>query len=308
MPTTTVKAAVAALLATLAVSACPSDPASPAAPQSGDDASAGKLELNQALHDQLPDEVKQSKRVVAVNTGSFPPYTIVGSQGAQLQGATGDIATALEQLLGITIEHKTIDGLASVLAGMDAGRYDLDLGPVGDFPDRQQQATFVDWVQEHVVFAVKKGNPEKIVDLDTTCGKRVAVQAAGSAEEVIKKQAAKCTADGKPAVQVQSYKDQPSSILAVQSNRADAFFSSQAPLTYFVKESGGKLELSGVGKPNGFNDLYQGAMVPQDSPMADVLVKAFEELHRNGTYDRVMDKWGLQANKLDKPGINMGID
>ena len=80
---------------------------------------------------------------------------------------------------------------------------------------------------------------------------------------MIKAQAEKCTADGKPTLEVQSYTDQPTSILSVRSKRADAFFSSQAPLTYFVQQSNGELELAGVGKPNGFEDLFQGAVVHQ---------------------------------------------
>ena len=80
---------------------------------------------------------------------------------------------------------------------------------------------------------------------------------------MIKAQAEKCAADGKPALEVQSYTDQPTSILSVRSKRADAFFSSQAPLTYFVQQSNGELELAGVGKSNGFDDLFQGAVVPK---------------------------------------------
>jgi polar amino acid transport system permease protein len=82
--------------------------------------------------------------------------------------------------------------------------------------------------------------------------------AGGSAERVIKAQADKCKADGKEPVEVQSYTDQPSSILAVRSKRADAFFSSQAPLTYFVSQANGQLELTGVGQKNGFEDIYPG--------------------------------------------------
>jgi polar amino acid transport system substrate-binding protein len=223
-----------------------------------------------------------------------------------VEGATADLAVALGQILGVEIEHTTIDGLASVLSGMQAQRYDLDLGPVGDFPERQEQATFVDWVQEYVVFAVQNGNPKGIVDIDSACGARIAVQAAGSAEKVIKQQSDACAAAGKPAIEVQSYKDQPSSILAVQSNRADAFFSSQAPLTYFVQQSGGQLELAGQGKPNGFGDLYQGAVVPKGSPLADVLLEAFRTLHENGTYEAIMTKWNLQGNMLPEAGINLG--
>lgn len=262
--------------------------------------------LNQELHDALPADIRDAGKLVAVNNGSFPPYTVVAANG-ELEGATADLSVALGELLGVEIEHTTVDGLASVLSGMDANRYDLDLGPVGDFKERQEQGTFVDWIQEFVVFAVRAGNPAGITDLDSTCGKRIAVMASGSAENVIKEQSEKCVEDGKAAVEVQSYKDQPSSILAVQSERADAFFSSQAPLTYFVQQSNGTLELAGVGQKNGFDDLYQGAIVPKDSELADVLLEAFEVLFENGTYDRIMENHGLEGNTLDAPGINLGV-
>ena len=108
------------------------------------------------------------------------------------------------------------------------------------------------------------------------------VQSAGSAEKVIKAQAEKCAAEGKPVLTVQSYPDQPTSILAVRSKRADAFFSSQAPLTYFVQQSNGELELAAVGKSNGFNDLFQGAVVPKGSELGGVLKDAIKVLVDTG--------------------------
>lgn len=262
--------------------------------------------MNQDLHDALPEDIKETGKLVAVNNGSFPPYTIVGAND-ELEGATADLSEALGQLLGVEIEHQTVDGLASVLSGMEADRYDIDLGPVGDFKDRQAQGTFIDWVQEFVVFAVAAGNPENITDLTSTCGKKIAVMASGSAEDVITTQSETCTAGGQPAVEIQSYKDQPSSVLAVQSGRADAFFSSQAPLTYFVEQSNGALELSGTGEQNGFQDLFQGAIVPKDSELADVMLNAFEILFENGTYEEIMRNHGLEGNLLDAPGINLGV-
>lgn len=304
------RTAVAALAASLlGVTACTADPVDTGTGGNAKAPAAAvpQQQVDKSLHDRLPAKIKTAGKIVAVNNGSFPPYVIVGTdKGASVEGATADLSQAVGQLLGIRIEHTTVDGLASVLSGMQAGRYDLDMGPTGDFVERQKQATFIDYVQEYVVFAVRKGNPKKIDGLETACGKRVGVMAAGSAEKVIKAQSAKCVAAGKPAIEVQSYKDQPSSILAVQSDRADAFFSSQAPLTYFVAQSGGKLELAGVGKGNGFEDLFQGALVPIGSPLAGVLLAALEKLHANGTYDAIMAKWGLEQNKLPKPGLNLG--
>jgi polar amino acid transport system substrate-binding protein len=131
------------------------------------------------------------------------------------------------------------------------------------------------------------------------------VQAGGSAERVITAQAATCLDEGKPAIEVQSYKDQPSSVLAVQSERADAFFSSQAPLTYYVEQSKGALELAGVGEGNGFGTIYQGAVVSTDTSLGEVVLAAMQKLKDNGTYEAIMTKWGLAANQLDTFGINL---
>lgn len=260
--------------------------------------------VDQALHDRLPDTIKKSGKMISVNNGSFPPYEIVNGPHA-MDGASADLTTALGQLLGVHIEHATVSGLSGVLSGINSGRYQLAIGPIGDYPDRQQKVDFVDFVQEFVVFGVQKGNPQKINGLEDTCGKRIAVMAAGSAEQVIRKQSDACVAAGKPAVVVQSFTDQPSSILAVRSKRSDAFFSSQAPLTYFIEQANGQLELSGKGQKNGFGDIFQGTVVPKGSELGNVVLDAYKELFANGTYAAIMKKWKLDGNILQQPGRNL---
>ena len=260
--------------------------------------------LDETLRAKLPEDIRKAGKMIAVNNGSFPPYEIV--TGTVLTGATKDLSDAIGQLLGITIEHATVAGLPALLSGINANRYQFAMGPVGDYPDRQKSNDFVDWAREYVVFAVEKGNPKGIKSLETTCGARVSVMAGGSAEKVLKEFSAKCSEQGKPVVEVQSYTDQPSSILAVRSKRADAFFSSQAPLTYFVQQSNGLLELTGIGLSNGFKDIYQGAVVPKGSPLAGVLRDAFNVLIANGTYATLMKKWGLDNNLIKQAGINQG--
>ncbi|WP_295805607.1 ABC transporter substrate-binding protein [uncultured Nitratireductor sp.] len=261
-------------------------------------------ELNKELNAQLPEKIREKGYMTAVNSGSFPPYDFVESAD-KVTGASADIATAIGGILGVEIRHASVAGLPALLSGIGAGRYEFAMGPVGDFVSRRENNDFVDWVQEYVVFAVRAGNPTGIEGLETACGSRIAVQAGGSAERVITEQAEKCEADGNEPIEVKSYADQPTSILAVRSNRADAFFSSQAPLTYFVQQSDGELELAGVGKSNGFKDLFQGAVVPSESPLGPVLLSAIESLHENGTYDTIMKKWGLENNALAEPGINL---
>lgn len=301
--------AITLMTATIGLTGCTvSESGSATESSGGSSAEAGPettLETNQELHDALPQSIRDDGTIVAVNSGSFPPYTVIDSNN-ELTGATEEVGEAIGQILGVEIEHNTVDGLASVLSGMDAERFSLDLGPVGDYPERHAQATFVDWVQEFVVFAVEKGNPEGITGLESTCGTSIAVQAGGSAERVIQDQSQVCESEGKPAVDVQAYKDQPSSVLAVQSSRADAFFSSQAPLTYFVQQSDGALELAGTGKANGFDDILQGALVPKGSELEDIMLEAFQILFESGRYEEIMTEYGLEGNMIDEPGLNMG--
>jgi polar amino acid transport system substrate-binding protein len=259
---------------------------------------------DEGLRAKLPEDIKTAGKLVSVNSGSFPPYEIV-TDNRSVTGASADLTDAIGQLLGVKIEHASVSGLSALLSGIKSGRFQFAMGPVGDFKSRQEANDFVDYVQEFVVFAVQKGNPKKINSLDDACGNRIAVQSGGSAERVIKTQADKCAAEGKPALEVQSFPDQPTSILAVRSKRSDAFFSSQAPLTYFVQQANGELELAAVGRPNGFEDLFQGAVVSKGSPLGEVLLGAIKVLMQNGTYATIMKKWGLENNMISQAGINL---
>ena len=257
-----------------------------------------------ALAQELPASVRQSGVLRNVVTGSFVPYTIASSDNS-IDGATADFAKAVGEILGVKVTHTVAQGFAAMLLGIRAGRYDVSLEPCGDFPDREQQNDFADYVQEYVIFAVAKGNPKKVNDIADTCGLRVSVMAAGSAERTMKKQSEACVKAGKPAVKLMSFEGQAAPLLAVRSGRADAFFSSQAPLSHFVGKDAGHLELAAVGRKNGFGNLYQGAVVAKGSAIGPVLVKVFQKLHDNGTYDQIMEKWGLVNNKLAEPGLNV---
>lgn len=271
-----------------------------------DAASVPKPAVDEALRARLPDDIRTAGKMVSVNNGSFPPYEIV--TGTEMTGASADLTEALGSLLGIRIEHATVGGLPALLAGVNSGRYQFAFGPIGDYKTRQSANDFVDWVQEFVVFGVQKGNPKNIVSLDTACGHRISVMAGGSAERVIQAQSRICQENGKEAVEVQSFTDQPSSILAVRSKRSDAFFSSQAPLTYFVQQANGQLELTGVGAANGFEDIFQGAVVAKGSPLGPLLVDAMKVLIADGSYATIMKKWGLENNMIKEPGLNLGGD
>lgn len=260
--------------------------------------------LDKDLAARVPAAIRDAGVLRNAVNGTFVPYTITKGNN-EITGATADFSKAIGEILGLKVVHTPLQGLSAVLLGIRSGRYDVTIAPVGDFPDREQQNDFFDYVQEYVVFAVKKGNPKKINDIADTCGLKVSVMAAGSAERTIRKQSEECVKIGKKPVTVMSFEGQAAPMLAVRSGRADAFFSSQAPLTYFVNQDKAHLEVAAVGRKNGFSDLYQGGVVAKGSPLGPVLLDAFKIMHKNGTYEAIMKKWGLDNNILATPGMNL---
>ena len=85
--------------------------------------------VDAALRAMLPESIRTAGKLVSANNSSFPPYTIViGSN--QYTGASVDLATALGELLGLRIEHVSVNGLSGQLTGIKAGRFQFAIGPV----------------------------------------------------------------------------------------------------------------------------------------------------------------------------------
>jgi len=80
--------------------------------------------VKEKLRAMLPENIKQNGYIVAVNWSSYPTYKIVINP-TTLEGASAKVATALEELYGVEIHHQTVSGLAAMLAGFQAGRFDI---------------------------------------------------------------------------------------------------------------------------------------------------------------------------------------
>ncbi|MFK0007866.1 transporter substrate-binding domain-containing protein [Paenarthrobacter sp. NPDC090520] len=269
-------------------------------PSGSDQSSSSGGQLNQQLHDALPEEVRSSKTLDAVMI-PFAPYVIEEEDGKTVKGASIEVAEVLSGILGVTVKTEIVPAFSGAVTGIQSGRYDFGLGPYADNATTRENFTFVDWIQEFVVFLVPKGNPAGIAGLSTACGHTVAVLAGGSAESVVKKASAACP---KP-IEVRSFEDANAAILAVQSGRADGYFSSRASLVYYKEKSGGAFELAGEGEANGFENLRQGSFFAKDSKLTEVVLKAFEELQATGKLGEIMAKWGLAENEVEKVGLDL---
>jgi polar amino acid transport system substrate-binding protein len=72
-------------------------------------------------------------------------------------------------------------------------------------------------------------------------------------------------------------------------------------MAYAVKQTNGQLELLG----SVYDSAPYGYVIKKDqTQFADAVAKALKALIDDGSYKKVLDKWGVQAGAIDNPTVN----
>src|SRR5205085_6705118 len=153
----------------------------------------------------------------------------------------------------------------------------------------------------------KKGNPGNINSLDDLCGKTVAVQK-GTVQEtdILAPQQPKCTAAGKPKIDVLTFEKDTDALQQVKTGRAVANLEDFPVAAYNAKISGGGNDFQVVGTP-GFEVGQYGIAVPKEkTELRDAIRAALRALVADGTYDRILHKWNLTGGALKTAALNGG--
>ncbi|NQX28059.1 transporter substrate-binding domain-containing protein [Microbacteriaceae bacterium VKM Ac-2854] len=260
--------------------------------------------FSQEIHDSLPQEILDADELKLAGI-ILPPYAYFEDDGTTLQGFNLDVVDQLKSVLGVDISFETAPAITDMFTGLSSERFDASIAPLSDLPSTEESYDFADWLNEYVVFLVEKGNPAGIDSLETACGTTIATLQGGTAEKVLTQASTDCETAGNKAITINTFTDQNTAVLAVQSGRADAAFSSQIPLSYYVSTDD-SYELAGANQLNGFPAFSIGAFAPKGSPLIQPLLDAFQEIRDSGAYDALLEKHGIEANAMDEFGINVG--
>ncbi len=258
-----------------------------------------KLKAIPALHDMLPASNKKSGELI-FDTVPNPPWAIVGPDGNVDSGVDIDLGNALAQVLGLRLHTVLVGDAATLLAGISAGRYDTFLGPLGITAQRKQTLYELIWVTNTFYFEVQKTSPIRTVgDL---CGRNVAVLTGTIGATIVVPGASQsdCLAYGKPAITMVSFATDPEAQLAVKAGRVDAYALSDASCVYSVKQPGASTLRCVVPKPTDNIAVNKAALAVsnQNPQLLNALKAALEELYRQGVYQKIMTKWGLEHDMV----------
>ncbi|GHJ44880.1 ABC transporter substrate-binding protein [Catellatospora sp. TT07R-123] len=260
---------------------------------------APSVSADAALAAKVPDSVKSDGKILVGTDATYPPNESLAADGKTVQGWDVDLFKAVAAKLGLQAEFQPAT-FGDIIPGVGSGKYEVGVSSFTINPERVKQALMVSYYNAGTQWATKKGNPAGI-DPNNPCGKRVAVQRdTVQAEDIAKKNDA-CKAAGKPEITIEPYPGQDAAAAAVVSGKDDAMLADSPVAAYAVKQSNGQLELLG--------DIYDAApygyVVPKEQQQfAEAVQGAVDALIKDGTYQKILDQWGVAGGAVPSSQIN----
>lgn len=259
----------------------------------GGGSAVASASLNQQAAKQVPSAVKSKGTMTVAMDASYAPNEFFASDGKTIQGMDVDMAHALASSLGLSAKpvNATFD---SIIPGLAAGKYDLGMSSFTDTKEREKTVDFVDYFSAGTSFFVKAQGGPNVAGLSSLCGHKVAVEKGTTQQSDAQAQAKKCS------VSVLVFPDQNGVNLAVSSGRADVGMADSPVAAYAVKQSNGQFKLAG----QTYGTAPYGIAIPKSSGMTKAVQAGMQGLMDDGTYGKILSKWGIQSGAIHTATIN----
>ena len=261
------------------------------------------VQPDQALVSGLPATVAQSK---TVNVGSFlqsAPNNFYAADGKTPIGYEVDLAKAVGSKLGVKMAYQDM-AFGSLITSLQSGRIDMTMAAMNDTKERQQQIDFVDYFSSGITIMVQKGNPAAITGPDALCGKTVAVVQGTSHQAFAAAQSDKCVQAGKPALAVTATESDSQNQNQLRTGRVVAILNDLPSAAYISRTAGDGTIFEVVSGAPLEGGPYGIGFAKTNVALRDAVNKALGELITDGTYQKILDSWGVEQGALKESAIN----
>lgn len=282
----------------------------------GDQTGSGSSEKSNnsaPLFDKLPAEIQKAGVIKIGTNAEYAPMEY--QEGGKIVGVDPDIAAALGKKLGVEFKFTSgsFDGLISSL---NSGRYDVAMSSITDTKARQEGldekgkklgpgVDFVDYFTAGTAIYVQKGNPKNINSVDDLCGQTVAVQTGTTYEQMLKDQSKKCTDAGKKKLTLEPFDNDTEAQTRVKSGGAAAGVNDYPVAVDIARKADGGNAFEVVGEQVDAGPF--GLAVNKDNKeLTSALEAAVNAIIEDGTYKKILEKWGAETGAIDKAAVNGG--
>jgi polar amino acid transport system substrate-binding protein len=265
----------------------------------GDDATVTpQSSVDSAAAAKLPAAIKSAGVIKVATDASYPPNEFFGPDNKTLVGMDIDLGKAIGEVLGVKVEFSNL-GFDAILPAL-GNRFDMSMSSFTDNKEREQTVDMVDYFTAGTSFFGASDSTLKPAGPADLCGKTVAVEKGTTQLADLTAQKKKCK------LTILALPDQNQANLAVTSGRADVSMADSPVAAYIAEKSGGKLKLVG----SAYATAPYGIPVPKDpahAGLAQAISMALQDLSDNGTYLKILKKWGVEDGAVTSFGLNGAV-
>ena len=213
---------------------------------------------------------------------SFAPFEFPEKDSKEFTGFDMDLIRAIAKEMGYkkcTIKNMGFDAL---IPAINAGNIDVSIAGFSITEERKKQVIFSQpYYKSGLAFVVRK-DVNDVQKFDDLKGKTIAVQLGTTGALYAEKLKAK-------GAVVKTFNTSDLACMELKNNGADAVISDLPVLQYFLK-NGGSEYAKLAGEPLTAEDY--GIVISKKKPeLAKEVDKALDALKKNGTYDKLYEKW-----------------
>ncbi len=230
--------------------------------------------------------VKPGTLVMSTNP-TLPPMQFVDSAG-ELKGMRVTLGNEIAKRLCLKPEYIRIE-FSAMIPGLQAGRWDIINTGIFWTEERAKMMQMITYEQQAISISVPKGNPLKIAKPEDLAGRTVGVELGGFEERKIKELDKTLTDKGLKPMTIRTFDNFATAYQALRAGQTEASVAIDATAAEYAKRGDFDRALSG---------LYPApvALAMKSRALSDAMVKALNDMQKDGYYGKLMAEYGLLAN------------
>jgi polar amino acid transport system substrate-binding protein len=259
------------------------------------------LRPDPAIEKLVPPSLKSS----GISNGvynDYPPEEFL--DGNTLVGIQPDIVLALSEVMGVPIHNASVGSFDSLIPSLVSGRYAISSSDFGVTAARLKQVNFVTEFSIGTAFGVKTGSSITIDKQADLCGKSIGIEAGSYFIDQVNAVSKACAAAGLKPMSLLTYPDDGSRTLALTNGRTQLTATGQDAMAYAATSQHVPL----VVQKYIYASLAQGIIVAKNSPIGPALEAAMLAIVKDGTYAKILAKWGLTSAAYPADQIKLLTD
>jgi polar amino acid transport system substrate-binding protein len=241
-----------------------------------------------------PNDLLQSGTLKIGSDTTYPPQEYIDQVTKKAAGFDVDLITEMAARMGLQANVVTTD-FATIIDSLVNKRFDIVVSAVSVTPERQKKVDFVPYFSAGESLLVQKGNPLHLKSVADLCGQNVGVQKGTIEQDDLTVASKDCVSKGKKAINMTILQNQTDVVQLLVNSRVVATYQDSPVTDSYIKQNPGQFDVGG----SVVNAGQEGIVVRKgDTSMFNAIQAAFNAVKADGTYHKLILKWGLTNEEI----------